>query len=83
MPPQVNELYGAAIARMRKIPALSGETRMPADVVARAVAHADSEEPENALCGGRGARLTSLTAKFVPDRLRDRIIANLRAVRPR
>ncbi len=85
MPPQVNELYGPAIARMRKIAALSGETGMPADVVARAVAHALTvKNPKTRYAVGRGARLTILIAKFVPDRLRDRIIASrLRAARPR
>ncbi len=85
LPPQVNELYGPAITRMRKIAARSGETGMPADVVARAVAHALTvKNPKTRYAVGRGARLTILIAKFVPDRLRDRIIASqLRAARPR
>ncbi len=85
LPPQVNELYGPAITRMRKIAARSGETGMPADVVARAVAHALTvKNPKTRYAVGRGARLTILIAKFVPDRLRDRIIASqLRAARSR
>jgi len=85
LPPQVNELYGSPIARMRKIAALSGETGMPADVVARAVAHAlTAKNPKTRYAVGRGARLTILIAKVVPDRLRDRLIASrLRAARLR
>ncbi len=72
-PPQAHLLYGPVIDFMRR--RVTSQAGIPADRVARAVAHALlARRPKTRYLVGTDARLGALVA-HLPDRLRDRLIA--------
>ena len=79
MPPQVQTLYGKAIAATRK--GAAGNTTNGTDPakVAAAVLHAlTAAKPKIRYPVGRDARIGSVLARLLPDRTRDRLIAGRR-----
>lgn len=68
--------YTAATSAMREAAAAAGRRGEPASLVADAVLHAvSSPSPKTRYLVGRDARIRALLVRFVPDRLRDRLIA--------
>jgi NAD(P)-dependent dehydrogenase (short-subunit alcohol dehydrogenase family) len=75
LPPRGHELYGPAVTTARRIIARSTRAGIPPEAVARLVAHAlTARRPKTRYLVGRGVRLATLFAQFVPDRLRDWLI---------
>ncbi len=78
LPERARQLYGPAIAAMRRITA--ARTGVPAQLVADAVAHAlTARRPRTRYVVGRDARLRRIV-ELLPDRMRDSLIA--RRLRP-
>ncbi len=76
LPPQGRAWYGSVLTGLRG--RLAQRRGLPADHVARAVAHAlTSRRPRTRYVVGRGARLKILLWRVLPDRLRDWLIAQL------
>lgn len=74
MPDKAHEYYGTVIARVKER-AMNGMGGLPADEVARVVEHAlTASKPKTRYIVGRDARLRAML-RFLPDRMRDRIIA--------
>lgn len=73
---QAHEHYDAAIAAVRKAARETGERGIPADRVAKVVAHAlAAKHPKTRYLVGRDARVQAIGRSLVPDRLRDRLIS--------
>lgn len=67
--------YSAALAAMREAAAATGRRGEPASRVADAVMHAiEARSPKTRYLVGRDARLRAWLVRFVPDRLRDRLL---------
>jgi NAD(P)-dependent dehydrogenase (short-subunit alcohol dehydrogenase family) len=76
LPPQGRDLYGPALATARARGLRFGQAGIPAEAVAQVVAHAlTAPRPKTRYLVGRGLRLAVLLTKFLPDRLRDWLIA--------
>ena len=69
--------YGAALAAIRKAAAETGRRGSPPDVVAAVVEHAlTAPTPRTRYLVGRDARSRAVIGRFLPDRIRDRLITN-------
>jgi NAD(P)-dependent dehydrogenase (short-subunit alcohol dehydrogenase family) len=78
LPPQARERYAAHGAAMLRDVARQETEASPPEVVARAVAHAlTASRPRTRYVVGSGARLEWLMARFLPDRLRDAVLARI------
>jgi NAD(P)-dependent dehydrogenase (short-subunit alcohol dehydrogenase family) len=76
LPAEAAALYGAAIRALRIFADETAKRGIPAAEVAKAVAHAlTARKPKTRYIVGTDARLQAVLAKFVPDRLRDGLIA--------
>lgn len=76
LPSQVHDLYDTAISAGRRVADELVKAAIPADVVARAVARAlTAKRPKTRYIVGRDARLVAMMARFVPDRIRDWLMA--------
>jgi NAD(P)-dependent dehydrogenase (short-subunit alcohol dehydrogenase family) len=76
IPPEGAALYQKQITAMRKAAAEIGAGGIPADEVAKAVEQAlTAKKPKTRYVVGRDARIQAFAVKFVPDRMRDGIIA--------
>jgi NAD(P)-dependent dehydrogenase (short-subunit alcohol dehydrogenase family) len=76
IPPEGAALYQKQITAMRKAAAEIGAGGIPADEVAKAVERAlTAKKPKTRYVVGRDARIQAFAVKFVPDRMRDGIIA--------
>jgi NAD(P)-dependent dehydrogenase (short-subunit alcohol dehydrogenase family) len=76
MPAERRALYEAAAAAVRKAAARAERRAMPPEAVARAVAQAlTARKPRTRYLVGRDARTQARLARWLPDRLRDRLIA--------
>ena len=74
--PEDNALYAGTIAAVQKAASHSAQRAIPAEVVAQAVAHAlTAPQPKTRYLVGRDAKIRALLARWVPDRVRDRLIA--------
>lgn len=70
--------YGAAIQAVREAAAATGRRGIPADAVAAVVEEAlTAPRPRARYLVGRDARLRAVLARFVPDRIRDRLIVRV------
>lgn len=75
LPAEAHALYDRALIAVREIADRGGKAAIPADSVARAVAHAlTAKKPKSRYLVGSDAKFLAALAKFVPDRLRDRLI---------
>lgn len=75
LPAEAHDLYDRALIAVREIADRGGKAAIPADSVARAVAHAlTAKKPKSRYLVGSDAKFLAALAKFVPDRLRDRLI---------
>ena len=76
LPPEGHELYGAAVSSLREVMADFEKRAIPAERVAKAVAHALlSKRPKTRYLVGTDARIQAALAAVVPDRINDRLIA--------
>jgi hypothetical protein len=76
LPPEAHALYGGAIKALRVFADETAKRGIPAAEVAKAVAHAlTAKKPKTRYIVGTDARMQAVLAKFVPDRLRDGLIA--------
>lgn len=76
-PQQAYELYGSALTAACKSALRSGKAGIPAEAVAKAVVHAlTAKRPKTRYLVGRDARLAAVVSKFLPDRMRDWILAH-------
>jgi NAD(P)-dependent dehydrogenase (short-subunit alcohol dehydrogenase family) len=76
LPPQGQELYGGAIAKVQKLAAETAARGIPPEEVAKAVAHAlTSSKPKTRYLVGRDAKMRARVAGLVSDRVFDRLIA--------
>lgn len=75
-PPEASEYYGAVLERVKET-AMRGATHgLPPDAVARAVEHAlTARRPKTRYLVGRDARLRA-RLRWLPDRIRDRLIVH-------
>ncbi|MBI5283504.1 MAG: SDR family oxidoreductase [Chloroflexi bacterium] len=74
--PEAHALYGGAIAALRAAVDETARRGIPADTVARSVEHAlTSRRPKTRYLVGTDARIQAVLAAWVPDRLRDGLIA--------
>ncbi len=74
--PEGHELYGAAVSSLREVMADFEKRAIPAERVAKAVAHALlSKRPKTRYLVGTDARIQAALAAVVPDRINDRLIA--------
>ena len=81
MPRQAHELYGAAMEAVRKVSLKIAASGIPPTVVARTVAHAlTANRPKTRYCVGKDATFQALLARYVPDRLRDALIARFMGI---
>jgi NAD(P)-dependent dehydrogenase (short-subunit alcohol dehydrogenase family) len=70
--PQIRAYYGAAVARVREAMERASRRAIPAQVVARAVAHAlFAARPKTRYVVGLDARLRAILASWLPDRVQD------------
>lgn len=75
MPHEMEELYEELIANTRAMAKRSEETAIPAEDVARVVAHAlGSNRPRIRYFVGTDAKLGSIVARLLPDGIRDRVV---------
>lgn len=78
VPEAAHKLYGDAIAAMRRYLERSARTGAPVETCSRAIEHAlSARRPRTRYLVGNDARLEAFLARWVPDRLRDRILARL------
>ena len=76
LPQRARELYEDAIAAVRKTAEKSARDGIPPEEVAKAVTHALlSKNPRTRYVVGRDARIGTTIARFVPDRMKDWLIA--------
>lgn len=76
IPPERRELYHRQYEAMRNAARQAAEAGIPALEVAKVVAHAlTAARPKTRYLVGKDAKLRARLAKFLPDRLRDRMIA--------
>jgi len=76
MPRQAHELYGPAIEAVRVAAEKSAASAIPPTAVARAVTHAlTARRPKTRYRVGKDAAFLALLARYVPDRMRDALIA--------
>lgn len=81
MPRQARELYGAAMEAVRKVSLKIAATGIPSTAVARAVADAlTANRPKTRYRVGKDATFQALLARYVPDRLRDALIARFMGI---
>lgn len=74
--PQTNLLYGAAIAKFRKVIEDTAERGIPPEKVAKAIAHAlESKRPKTRYLVGLDAKVQARIQPFIPTRLFDKIVA--------
>lgn len=75
-PPQAHELYGKVIPALREQVRASGRAGLPPERVAHAVYHAlTARRPRTRYLVGRGVRLAIPLITYLPDRLRDALLA--------
>ena len=75
VPPDVQELYGPDITAMRQAGDRMAKTAMPVEKVVRAVVHAlCARRPKTRYPIGARSRLAIVVVKFLPDRIRDRMM---------
>lgn len=75
IPYEKRELYRRAYDAMRTAAAQAGESGVPAEEVAKVVAHAlTAPKPRTRYLVGKDAKLRGRVSKFLPDRMRDRLI---------
>jgi NAD(P)-dependent dehydrogenase (short-subunit alcohol dehydrogenase family) len=76
LPPRARDLYDGAIVAVRKAAEKSAQAGIPPDEVAKSVTHALlSKSPRTRYIVGREARIATTIARFVPDRMKDWLIA--------
>ena len=76
VPPEGRSLYGDRIASLRKVAQATADRGMPPEEVARVIEHAlTADRPRTRYLVGRDAKMRGRIARFVPDRLFDRLIA--------
>jgi NAD(P)-dependent dehydrogenase (short-subunit alcohol dehydrogenase family) len=76
LPPRAEELYGPALDTTRKAAAQIGRDGMPPDRVAQVVEHAlTAARPRTRYLVGRDAKLRAAMARWLPDRVFDRLVA--------
>jgi len=81
MPRQAHELYGAAMEAVRKVSLKIAASGIPPSSVARTVAHAlTANRPKTRYRVGKDAAFQALLARYVPDRLRDALIARFMGI---
>jgi len=81
LPQQAHELYGAAIEAVGKTAEKSAASAIPAAAVARAVTHAlTAKRPKTRYRVGTDATVQALLARYVPDRMRDALIARFMGI---
>jgi NAD(P)-dependent dehydrogenase (short-subunit alcohol dehydrogenase family) len=74
--PQANVLYGAAIAKFRKVMEDMAERGIPPEKVAKAISHAlESSRPKTRYLVGLDAKVQARLRPLIPTRLFDRIVA--------
>lgn len=79
--PRAHELYGPAMARGLENARRTGQRGVPAEMVARVVAHAlTARRPRTRYLVGQDARIGAILARLLPDRLRDRLIVRQRGL---
>lgn len=75
LPTRARELYGEVIDTMRSQATEMGERGIPPRHVARAVEHAlAARRPRTRYVVGRDAKMTLAATRFLPDRVRDRLV---------
>ncbi len=80
LPERARELYADAIVAVRRQIDESARRGAPPAACARAIAHAlSARRPRTRYVVGTDARIQALLVRFVPDRLRDRLIARMLA----
>ena len=73
-------LYGARLEAARKVAVKAGQQGIPAAKVAKVVARAlAAKRPKTRYVVGRDAKIAAVLLKFLPDRVRDRVILSMRA----
>jgi len=76
LPEEGLRLYGKAFEKMRAAARKFAAAGIPPDAVAKFVEHAlTSSRPKTRYVVGRDAQVQRVIAKFVPDRMRDRLVA--------
>jgi NAD(P)-dependent dehydrogenase (short-subunit alcohol dehydrogenase family) len=76
VPPETFVLYAEAIEALKKTAANAAKNAVAPDAVARAVEHAlASPKPKTRYVVGSEAKIRAAIARFVPDRLRDNLVA--------
>lgn len=76
MSPKVNELYGAALDKMRAASAEMAQNGLPPQKVAEVIEQAlTARRPKTRYLVGRDARIGATVIARLPDRLRDRLMA--------
>jgi NAD(P)-dependent dehydrogenase (short-subunit alcohol dehydrogenase family) len=75
IPPDRRELYHRAYDAMRTAAARAGQSGVPASEVAKTVEHAlTARKPRTRYLVGKDAKMRARLSKFLPDRMRDRLI---------
>jgi NAD(P)-dependent dehydrogenase (short-subunit alcohol dehydrogenase family) len=75
LPKEAHDLYGPMMRSMRAQSAKMAEAGIPAEKVARAIAHAlTARRPKTRYLVGKDAKIGAFARKWLPDRLFDRII---------
>ncbi len=75
LPEKANLLYGEVLSAMLKAIRKFEEAGIPRDEVAKVVEHAlTAEKPKTRYIVGRDAQIQRVLARFVPDRIRDRLV---------
>jgi NAD(P)-dependent dehydrogenase (short-subunit alcohol dehydrogenase family) len=81
MPPEVHQLYGEKMERLKERAREMGESAAPAEAVARAIHHAlTAPRPRTRYLVGRDARIVARLAWLLPDRALDALLS--RRMRP-
>ncbi len=75
LPEKANLLYGEVLGAMLKAIRKFEEAGIPREEVAKVVEHAlTAEKPKTRYIVGRDAQIQRVLARFVPDRIRDRLV---------
>ncbi|MEA5568502.1 SDR family NAD(P)-dependent oxidoreductase [Anabaena sp. UHCC 0399] len=75
LPPEAKDLHGTAIAAACESVIKSGKNGISADMVAQSVVNAlTTKRPKTRYLVGKEAKFVDLMIKFLPDRIRDRVI---------
>ena len=75
MPPQFHEYYGAAIERVKSMAQNIGRNGDPVELVSKTIEHAlTSDRPRTRYLVGKEAKLQARLARFLTDRMLDRMI---------